>query len=157
MIKQNILKELLNKVEIEIKKHTQIYETTKYLVQNGDLKSDGKYDTRATEANYLADGQKQRLTELEQELELLTGINIKKSNKEVSIGSLITLEINNLSKRYFVAPTAGGTMLKMDDEVILVISVFSPIGDAAIGLSKGESFEIELNGSSKVYKILNIE
>ena len=156
-MKKEILKQLTSKVEVELAKVKQAYETTKNLVQNGDLKSDGKYDTRATEANYLADGQRQRITELEQELELLGDINIKNKEKSISIGSLATIELNGMARKYFVAPTAGGTMLNIDGEPILVISVFSPIGDAAIGMAKDESFELELNEDIREYKVLSIE
>ncbi len=155
-MKEKILFELRSKVDTELAKIRQSYETTKNLVQNGDLKSDGKYDTRSTEANYLADGQRQRIADLEQEQELLTDINISKKQKSVSIGSLVTLNLNDNIRKYFIAPTAGGTMLNIDGEAVLVISVFSPIGDAALGNNAGETFELELNGQSREYQVVDI-
>ena len=155
-MKEQILNELRDKVDVELKKTQQAYETTKNLVQNGDLKSDGKYDTRSTEANYLADGQRQRIAELEQEQELLQDINIKRTEKKVSIGSLVTLNLNDNIRKYFIAPAAGGTMVNIDGEAILVISVFSPIGDAALGVEAGDSFELELNGSTREYEVVEI-
>lgn len=155
MNKEKILKQLNDNVQSELGKVKQAYETTKNLVQNGDLKSDGKYDTRATEANYLADGQRQRLTELEQELELLAEINIKRQAKVVSIGSLVDIKLNGQTRKYFIAPTAGGTMLNIDGEVVLVISVFSPIGDAVLGLSGDDTFEIEIKGEMREYEVVS--
>lgn len=155
MDKSKIISELTSKVTKELEKVNQAYVTTKNLVQTGDLKSDGKHDTRATEVNYLADGQRQRITELEQELELLSDIPTKKEDK-VSIGSLVQISLNGNSRKYFIAPTAGGTMLNIDGEAILVISVFSPIGDEALGHSENETFEIELKDDLREYHIENI-
>jgi transcription elongation GreA/GreB family factor len=155
MKKEQILNQLKDNVEKELKKIKQAYETTKNLVQNGDLKSDGKYDTRATEANYLADGQRQRITELEQELELLGEVNLDVKNKVVSIGSLVEIKLNGNNRNYFIAPTAGGTMVNIDGEVTLVISVFSPIGDGVLGLDSSDSFEIELKGEMREYEVVS--
>ncbi|MFT6630608.1 MAG: transcription elongation GreA/GreB family factor [Bacteriovoracaceae bacterium] len=155
MLKEKILNQLKNNVETELKKVKQAYETTKNLVQNGDLKSDGKYDTRATEANYLADGMRQRITDLEQELELLGEVNLNIKHKVVSIGSLVEINLNGNNRNYFIAPTAGGTMVNIDGEVVLVISVFSPIGDGVLGLEANESFEIELKGEMREYEVVS--
>ncbi|MBT4792072.1 MAG: hypothetical protein HON90_10910 [Halobacteriovoraceae bacterium] len=156
MDKQNILNQLIEKAKNELAQMQDSYKKTKDLVQNGDLKSDGKYDTRATEANYLAGGQRLRVTELEQELELICGVDISTSSDSVSIGSLVEIELNGQQRKYFIAPTAGGTMLKICSEVVLVISVFSPIGDGALGLQAGDGFEVEINGSQREYCVVSI-
>ena len=156
MIKEQLLNKLKSDVEQELRKIKQAYATTQNLVQNGDLKSDGKYDTRATEANYLADGQRNRTTELEQEHELLNEVNLQNKPKTVSIGSLVEIELNKQTRKYFIAPTAGGKMIKVEDDVVLVISVFSPIGDAALGLEVDDDFEVELESGSRQYLVKSI-
>ena len=155
MNKELILEKLFSNVNNELTKIKQAYTTTQNLVKNGDLKSDGKYDTRSTEANYLANGQRQRIAELEQELELLGEVNLKGKRENISIGSLVEIELNEQKRKYFIAPTAGGTMVNIDGEVILVISVFSPIGDAVLGLNKTESFEVEIKGEMREYQIIS--
>jgi transcription elongation GreA/GreB family factor len=158
MEKKLIVEQLVKKVTAELEKINQAYVTTKNLVQNGDLKSDGKHDTRGTEVNYLADGQRKRIAELEQELELLGDIPTKdqKENAVIAIGSLVEIDLNGNIRKYFIAPTAGGTMLAIDGEAILVISVFSPIGSEALGLSINDTFEIELKGDNREYLIKDI-
>lgn len=155
MDKKIIIDQLISKVTDELKKINQAYVTTKNLVKTGDLKSDGKHDTRAIEVNYLADGQRKRIGELEQELELLADIPVKSSTKptEISIGSLVDIELNGNTRKYFIAPTAGGTMLAIDGEAILVISVFSPIGSEALSLKAGDSFEVEINSQTREYHV----
>jgi transcription elongation GreA/GreB family factor len=158
MEKKIIVGELVKKVTNELEKINQAYITTKNLVQNGDLKSDGKHDTRGTEINYLADGQRKRIAELEQELELLGDIptNNQESDSTISIGSIVEIELNGNTRKYFIAPTAGGTMLSIDGEAILVISVFSPIGSEALSLNLNDSFEIDLKGETREYMIKSI-
>ncbi len=157
MNKQEIVEHLKEKVEIELHDIEKAYAANQAQIKDGDLKNEGKYDTRATEANYLADGQRHRIQELKEELELLESVEWPDHNDNVSIGSLIDLEFNGHSKKYFIAPTGGGTMVNCGDEVVLVISVFSPIGDAALGLGPEDSFEIEIQGNTREYTILGIE
>ena len=151
--KDKIIEQLKEKVEKELNQLKAAYKVQKELVQRGDLKSDGKYDTRATEANYLADGQRKRITELE--LQLLDEIDIKHSPKNVSIGSVVEIKLNKQIQKYFIAPTAGGTMLNIEGIPILVISVFSPIGDGILGLEQGEGFEIEIKDTLREYQVVS--
>lgn len=157
MNKSKILKELIEKTKSELTLVKASYESTKNMVQKGDLKSDGKYDTRATEANYLAGGQRQRITDLEQELILLEEIPARDyaKDEEVGIGSLLEIDLNGNCRKYFLSPTAGGTMLSIDNETVMVISVFSPIGAEAIGNKVGDTFEVEIKDSVREYKIVS--
>ena len=155
MNKKTIIDELIKKTKEELTLVKSSYASTKDLVQKGDLKSDGKYDTRATEANYLADGQRQRISDLEQELILLEEIPSRDfdSKEDVSIGSLVDIEFNGARRKYFISPTAGGTMLPIDGETIMVISVFSPIGSEALVNKVGDEFEVEIGDTTRTYKI----
>ncbi len=157
MNKSLIVKELIQKIKDELIMTKASYDSTKNLVQKGDLKSDGKYDTRATEANYLADGQRQRISDLEQELIMLEEIPTRDltSEEEVGIGSLVEISVNETQRKYFISPTAGGTLLSINKEVVMVISVFSPIGSEILGYKIGDSFEVEINGTIREYKIVS--
>jgi transcription elongation GreA/GreB family factor len=158
MDKKEILKELIAKAQEDLTKAQKSYQVTQTMVQKGDLKPDGKYDTRATEANYLADGQRQRITDLENEMLLLEDIPTRKlTNKDdIGIGALVDIEFNGQIRAYYISPTAGGTLLSINGQAILVISVFSPIGREAMNLNIGDNFEVEINNSQREYKIINI-
>lgn len=151
--KQKILDQLIQNVSQELTQLQEAYKSTQELIQSGDLKSDGKYDTRGTEANYLANGQRQRITQLEQEIELLDSVEIKAKKSSISIGTLAEIKLNGHIRKYFIAPTSGGTMVRDGEDVVLVISVFSPIGDRALGLRTGDLFELELKGQVREYEV----
>lgn len=157
MDKSKILDELIKKTKSELILVKASYESTKSLVQKGDLKSDGKYDTRATEANYLADGQRQRISDLEQEVILLEEIprHDFSEDEEIGIGSLVDIELNGNCRKYYLSPTAGGTMIPIDGETVMVISVFSPIGSEAIGNKVGDTFEVEIKENFREYTIIS--
>ena len=157
MEKLLIIDNLIKKLAAELNEAKAAYQKTQETIKSGDLKSDGKYDTRATELNYLADGQRQRVTDLESEIELIKeiprNVNSSEEQRVIGIGSLVELTFNGVTKKYFLSPTAGGTILTISGQPIMVISVFSPIGSSIIGLGEGETAEVEINSTVREYEI----
>ena len=154
--KNKILNELIKIAQKNLDDAKTAFDTTKSHTSNPEMKAEGKYDTRSIEAGYLAGAQKVRVDELEGELKLLEEINLEHSNKIVSVGSLVEIELNNLKKLYFIASTSGGTILNIENHPILVISAFSPIGDGVIGLNVGDVFELENKNGVREYTICNL-
>ena len=147
------LRETLEKEIVEIEKATK---AAVDLATSDELKSEGKYDTRAVEASYLAGAQKARLEELKLDLQMIEELNIEHRSQHVEMGALIKVKINKMDKLFFISSALGGNMLNIDGDIILVISVFSPIGNSALSLVVGDSFEVETPKESKQYEILDI-
>lgn len=154
--KNKILNELMTKAKNDYEGLKKALGTTKDHASDSDMKAEGKYDTRSIEAGYLAGAQKVRVDELENEVKLLEEISLAHTSDVICVGSLVEIELNEQRRLYFISSTAGGTILNIDNNPILVISAFSPIGDCAIGLSKNDSFEIENKNGVREYTILNI-
>lgn len=156
--KKLIIDELLKKVDDEISKSEGALETAESYKYEDDMKSEGKYDTRSIEAGYLAGAQKKRVEELKLEKQLLEENPVKHFTKdeEITIGALVEIEHNKQSRYYFLSTSAGGSLLKIGEDVILVISVFSPIGSSILNLKAGDSFEIEHAGQLKEYSIIQV-
>ncbi len=153
--KKIILETLLENLRKELKDVESAANSTKDLATADDLKSEGKYDTRAIEASYLASAQQKRVEEIKIDIQMLEDLEIHPST-QLQMGSLALLEYNNQSRYYFLTSTSGGTMLTINGQAVLVISVFSPIGNEALGLKKGESFEVETPKELRNYKILEV-
>lgn len=149
---------LLEKVDLELKGLEVAAQTTKDYVQDGDLKSDGKYDTRGIEAGYLAGAQMKRIEELKLERQMLEEIPLREfsATDDIGIGALVDIELNAITRKYFLATTAGGTMLNINGQGILVISVFSPIGDAIVDQRVGDEFELETPQGKRSYTIVSV-
>ena len=122
------------------------------------MKQEGKYDTRAIEAGYLAGAQAKRVEELKLEVQMIEELPVREfaSSEAAAVGALVKLLHNETERLYFLSSTAGGSMLNIDGTPILVISVFSPIGAGAVNLEVGESFELETPSGSRIYELTEI-
>ena len=152
--KKKIVESLIEKLTHELSEVESAAKSTKDLAQAPDMKSEGKYDTRAIEAAYLAGAQNKRVEEIKLDLQMLEdlAISIEPATK-MQLGSLGLIACNGHERFYFLSTTSGGSMLMIDNHPILVISVFSPIGDAALGHSMGDIFEVETPKETRFYKI----
>jgi transcription elongation GreA/GreB family factor len=153
--KRIILEKLIERLQIELAEVEVAAKSTKDLVTADDLKSEGKYDTRAIEASYLASAQLKRVEEIKTDIQMLEEIEIVDTSK-IQLGALALIEYNGNARYYFLTSTSGGTMLTVAEHTILVISVFSPLGNGALGLIAGESFEVETPKELRNYKIIEV-
>lgn len=153
--KEKILKKLIENLNMELVNVEEAANSTKDLVTSDDLKSEGKYDTRAIEASYLASAQLKRVEEIKTDILMLEEIELASSSK-IQLGSLALIDFNGNERYYFLTSTSGGTILTIDEYAVLVISVFSPLGNGALGLQAGESFEVETPKELRSYTIVKV-
>lgn len=158
MDKGQVLTQLRDNLKHELSQAKASYESSSAYKSQDDMKQEGKYDTRAIEAGYLAGAQKKRVDEIEQDINMLEEIdlNLASEVKDVITGSLVLLEHNGIQKHYFLSPTGGGRLLTVGGEPVLVISVFSPLGQGLVGASLNETVTIEINDNEKSYQVLKI-
>jgi len=124
-----------------------------------EFKAESKYDTRSLEASYLASAELSRVEDLKLEIQMLEEVDLKLSAKseEICIGSLVELRHKEQDRSFFLIPTSGGTLLNIAGKAVLVVSVFSPLGDALLGLKSGEEFEVETPKETRTYQVLNFQ
>jgi transcription elongation GreA/GreB family factor len=157
-MKNKIMEQLLTKVRQDLASAEAASADTSSYARDGDVKSDGKYDTRGIEAGYLASAQLKRVEELKLELQMLEETPLRKfaADDDVGLGALVDIALNGQTRRYFLASTAGGTILNVDGTIVLVISIFSPIGDAALGTRAGDEFELETPQGIRTYEVKSV-
>jgi len=155
--KKIILKQLIENLNRELQDAEAAAHSAKDLVTADDLKSEGKYDTRAIEASYLASAQNKRVEEIKLDIQMLEEIELPEPPSTIiQLGSLALIKCNGQEKYYFISSTSGGSIIQLDGHSILVISVFSPIGNEALGLQAGESFEVETPKETRIYEIIKV-
>jgi transcription elongation GreA/GreB family factor len=156
-VKKELLDELISRAKVELEQLEEAAKSNRDFATDQEFKAESKYDTRALEASYLASAESKRVEELKLEIQLLEEVDIHSSAKlkEISIGALVELLYGEQRRWYFLIPTAGGTLLKINDEPVVVVSVFSPIGDALLGLKAGDQFEVETPKETRTYQILS--
>ena len=158
-MKDLLLKELLDRSKKELAELEAAAKSNRDFATDQEFKAESKYDTRALEASYLASAEAKRVEEIKLEIQILEEIDLEASRKlgEISIGALVELLHKDQKRLYFLIPTAGGTLLKVKDDAVLVVSVFSPIGDALMGLKTGDEFEVETPKESRSYQVLSFQ
>ncbi len=158
MDKKRIIQKLIDKTQAELKKAEESSNSTRELNQAPDMKQEGKYDTRAIEAGYLAGAQMRRVEELKLDIQMLEEIEVQDFSKddEIAVSALVELKHKNRIQTYFLSTTAGGSFLELGGKAIMVISVFSPIGDAMLGLKVGDDFELQTAKETKEYEIISL-
>lgn len=158
-MKRLILDELIHRARQELIGLEESAKSNKDFATDQEFKAESKYDTRALEASYLASAEAKRVEELKLEIQILEEVDVDASRKlgEISIGALVELLHNDQKRRYFLIPTAGGTVINVQDQAVMVVSVFSPIGDALMGLKAGDDFEVETPKEVRSYQVLSFE
>lgn len=156
MIDKNlIVSQLVQQLERDLNVLEEVAQSSKEYVTDGDVKSEGKYDTRAIEASYLAGAQEKRVEEIKLDIQMLKDLELHPSST-AQLGSLVKIKFNNEDRLYFISSTAGGSIVDIQGTTVLVISVFSPIGSEILNLGANDSFEVETPGGSRHYQIVAV-
>lgn len=105
-------------------------------------KAENKYDTRALEASYLAQGQSRQVAELESARQEYAALMVGDflPDSPLDVGALVTLgQAPEDGDRYFIGPKAGGIEVVVGGKSITVITPQSPLGRLLVGRRQGES------------------
>jgi transcription elongation GreA/GreB family factor len=159
LVKVELLGELTSKMKSELHELEIAAESNRAFATDQEFKAESKYDTRALEASYLASAEAKRVEDLKLEIQMLEEVDLEATKKlgEVCIGSLVELSHKDQTRSYFLIPTSGGTLLNVQGKAVLVVSVFSPLGSALLGLKTGDEFEVETPKETRTYQILGFQ
>ena len=128
-------------------------------VGNSETRAEGKYDTRSTEASYLARGQAWRVAELRQLLAWFERLELRELHR-AEVGALVEIEGHRVEghrvERLFLAP-AGGSQVEVQGCRVRVVSPNSPLGAALAGLEEGDSFEVFTPQGRVEYEVLSLQ
>jgi len=156
--KKKILEMLVSKIRVDLAKAQEAYESSRSLNQGDDMKQEGKYDTRAIEAGYLAGAQMKRVEELKIELQSIEKFVLQDHpmRETIAVGAIVELELNGRTQLYFISTAAGGTSLLINSVKILVITSSSPLGSELIGRREGDRFEVQTPSELREYLICSV-
>ena len=120
---------------------------------NTETKAEGKYDTRATEASYLARGQAWRIAELRKLSAWLATeqATAPLTHPVVQVGALV--EVNGARSEWVYIGPVGGGKATIGRHVIRLISLASPLGAAMEDLEVGDAFDVETPRGQRSYEI----
>jgi transcription elongation factor GreA len=135
-------------VYLKTVKRKEIAEALEYAKSLGDLSENQEYHETRDSQGMVED----RIIKLETILKFAKIIS-NKNTSVVSIGSVIVVEKegDNTQKTYTLVGSEEADALKGK------ISVSSPLGIAAMGKGKGETFSFQTPGGMMSYKIIDIK
>ncbi len=141
MNKPAIVQSILATLQAEFENFQRSSKKTRSAGNDNESKSEGKYDTRSTEENYLADGlamQAQAVLDSAAAYEKLTLVDFD-DETPIDVGALIQLEFPDETNWFFFGPAGGGIEVESDGTLITVFTPESPLGQQLIDKKVGDS------------------
>ena len=108
-----------------------------------ESRAEDKYDTRATEASYLAAGQGRRLDALKQLATWLHHLDPSHRPSAAGLGALVELRDEHGGSRWVLVGPVGGPRIEVEGHVVSLISLSSPLGESLEGAQLDEEVELD--------------
>lgn len=135
--KRLVLKAILEALNEEFETALSSSRKTRADGNDAESKAEGKYDTRSTEDNYLADGLAKQAHGIAQAAEALKALSPEPSAGPIDVGALVELEFGEGTEWFFIARAAGGLEVTCEGIPVTVLTPESPLGSQLLGLKKG--------------------
>lgn len=182
--KSPIITAILVQLQQQLATALQAAETATATATHKETVAENKYDTFGLEASYLAQGQKQRVFQLEQDLQQFQRLLAQQQrlllkpspktevhgDKVVSLNSLVEIESDDGSSRWLLlAAAAGGLQLPLPAEIqkqlnispeysagLMLITPQSPLAQALLGKNLDDEAILNINQQQHLFYINQI-
>ena len=130
MKKLKIIEVVLEHLRADFERRQGAARRTRVEGNDAESKSEGKYDTRSTEENYLADGLARQALEAAIAAEVIEKMPIRDfaAGEGIDIGALVELEFAKETEFFLIATAGGGTEVVWNKKTIVVLTPESPLG-----------------------------
>ena len=155
MDKRTILNQIIKYLEEEIVSLASAARDARAYATDSETKAEDKYDTRATESSYLADGQGKMAAEVAESLRVYNALELRDFAPGELVGLTALVEINGRVGRdfYFLGPRAGGAEIQLGEHTVLVVTPQSPVGRTLLGQVEGASVKMPSGRDAKILRI----
>jgi len=160
MTKKNIHQRFILQITSELESITASAKKSFATATSEEHRAEHKYDTFKLESSFLARGQAKRVEELTQALDSLQMLQLKKLHKTspIQLGALVRLKSGDEKTRtLFFGPAAGGETITVDGEDIIIVTSRSPLGQAVLGKTVGDTFDFKMGTDSHTYTVVSLE
>ena len=160
MTKRDIHQRFVDQLTKELESITAAAKKTIATATNEEHQAKSKYETFSLESSYLARGQAKRVEELTDALERLRMLPLKKLNdtSPIQLSALVRLEANAGERRtLFFGPAAGGEEIVVDGEEMIIVTSQSPLGQAVLGKTVGDTFDMKMGIDTQTFTVVSVE
>jgi len=125
----------------------QLASEVKRLALMGDFSENAAYQIAKSRLR----STNEKISQIQKQIDCAQIIKADKNSSVIQIGSLVTVKINKLIKKYRILGSSE------TDPKAGVISYNSPLGEALLNKKIGDTVEVKLADKNEEYKILGIE
>ena len=102
-------------------------------------RSEGKYDTRSIEANYLADGQGRQAEKLAHAVAAIEQLGPRPwgADEPISSGAVVEVAMRGARLWFYVVPAGGGQEITFEGREVTLLTPESPLGRQLVGARRG--------------------
>lgn len=140
MKKRDVLDAILTALDEEFDALRSASASTRQEGNDAESRSEGKYDTRSTEANYLADAQARHADVAARALAAFRELELREFSADAAIdlGALLQVRIGRESPWFFLGPASGGLEVEVGGTEVTVITPEAPLGRQLVGRKAGD-------------------
>jgi hypothetical protein len=147
--KDEVIAALLDRARQEHASLAQVMRMAQDEATSDETKAEGKYDTRATEASYLAAGQGERVAQLARAIAWLDACH--------GAGPpFYVLEGARGLAGFLLAPEGGGQRARVGALEVVVLTVRSPLGQALVGAREGDVVEVGEGSAAQAWEVVAV-
>jgi transcription elongation GreA/GreB family factor len=159
MIKRALLRQLEEQLRKEIETYQRVALAAHEAATHEEARPENDKDTRSVEAAYLAGAQAERTRELERLVNALTFLDLHAfaPGERIAATALVEVEVDGKVAHYFLSPHGGGLRAEVEGRTIQVVTPEAPVGQALLGKTEGESFELRTGGKLREYTIVSVQ
>jgi hypothetical protein len=141
MNKAVLLEAILDALQAEFNSLHDMSQKTRAAGNDAESKAEGKYDTRSTEDNYLADGLARQAHAAAQAGAAYENFIPGSFGPEtpIDLGALVQLVFPGETHWFFLGPAGGGIEVICAGIPVTVLTPESPLGRQLMGLKAGEA------------------
>lgn len=141
MDKSEIVALVTEAIQKEFETLRSTSQQTRAAGNDAESRAEGKYDTRSTEDNYLADGlarQALAAATAGSAYEKFTARPFA-PDAAIDIGALVEVAFENEAQWFFLGPAGGGVEVSWGGASVIVLTPESPLARQLIGLKAGDA------------------
>ena len=151
--KRRLQSAILERLQADLALLTRAAHLARDEATSEESKAEGKYDTRAQEAAYLAEGQARQAAELLETIALYQNLPLQPITGTIAVGAVVTLGGPGEGVQYLLGPRAGGLEVEVDGTPVIVVTPSSPLGRQLLGRQRGEAVMLPGRGKPAVQLI----
>jgi transcription elongation GreA/GreB family factor len=160
MTKKRIHQLFIKQLTAELESITAAARASFATATSDEHRAENKYDTFKLESSFLARGQAKRVEELTDALDSLRMLPLKTLNRTspIQLGALVRLESDDGTTRALLfGSAAGGKTIVVKGEEITVVTSRSPLGQAVLGKTVGDTFDMKIGPVTQTFTVRSVE